>query len=83
MLSFEQFKAHFYAQNWVRRFIKRYEEQHSDVELETSLRKLYNNDDYYSVVDRLILWCDTEEGSEYWCSINRNFYSYVRNRSQE
>ena len=83
MLSFEQFKAHFYAQNWVRLFIKRYEEQHSDVELETSLRKLYDCSDYYSVVDRLILWCDTEEGSEYWCSINRNFCSYVRNRSQE
>lgn len=73
MLSFEQFKAHLYAQNWVRVFIKRYEEQHSDVELETSLRELYDQDDYSSVVDRLLQWSRTEEGRSYWLSIYRNF----------
>ena len=83
MLSFEQFKAHFYTQNWVRLFIKRYEEQHSDEELEASLQRLYNEDDYPYVVDRLLVWCRTEEGSSYWVSIHRNFSEYVRNCNQE
>ena len=84
MLSFEQFKAHFYAQNWVRLLIKRYEEQHSDEEeLEASLRVIYDQDDYYQVVDRLLIWCNTAEGHSYWCSINSNFREYVRNCSQE
>lgn len=81
MLSFEQFKAHLYAQNWVRVFIKRYEEQHSGEELETSLRELYDQDDYSDVVDRLLLWSRTEEGSSYWRSICYNFQEYVRNCS--
>lgn len=83
MLSFEQFKACFYSQNWVRIFIKRYEEQHGDEELEASLRELYNTDDCSCVVDRLILWSNTEEGHEYWRLKNRNFQEYVRNCSQE
>lgn len=83
MLSFEQFKACFYSQNWVRLFIKRYEEQHSNEEFEASLRKLYDDDEYIRVVDRLILWSNTEEGHEYWRLINRNFQEYVRNCSQE
>lgn len=81
MLSFEQFKAHLYAQNWVRLFIKRYEEQHGDVEFEASLRNLYDNDDYSDVVDGLLLWSDTEEGSSYWRSIHSKFFEYVRNCS--
>lgn len=81
MLSFEQFKAHLYAQNWVRLFIKGYEEQHSGEELETSLRKLYDNDDYPDVVDRLLQWRNTEEGSSYWCLKHNDFNRYVRNRS--
>lgn len=81
MLSFEQFKAHLYAQNWVRVFIKRYEEQHSGEELETSLLRLYNNEDYSDVVDRLLLWSRTEEGSSYWLLKHRDFNRYVRNRS--
>ena len=83
MLSFEQFKAHFYAQNWVRLFIKRYEEQHSGEELETSLRELYDTDDCSRVVDALLVWCNTEEGISYWHSIHNNFSEYVRNCSQE
>ena len=83
MLSLEQFKAHFYAQNWVRLFIKRYEEQHSDEELEASLRRLYNDDDYSHVVDRLLVWSRTEEGHSYWALINSNFYRYVCNCNQE
>lgn len=83
MFSFEQFKAHLYAQNWVRIFIKRYEEQHSGEELETSLRVLYDQGDYSSVVDRLLLWSRTEEGSSYWSSIHSKFFEYVRNCSQE
>ena len=81
MLSFEQFKAHLYAQNWVRVFIKRYEEQHSGEELETSLRKLYDDNDYSRVIDRLLLWSDTEEGRSYWRSIHCNFFEYVCNCS--
>lgn len=83
MLSFEQFKAHLYAQNWVRLFIKRYEEQHSDVELEASLLRVYNEGDYPNVVDRLIVWSRTEEGRSYWSSMHFNFQEYVRNCSQE
>lgn len=83
MLSFEQFKAHFYAQNWVRLFIKRYEEQHRDEELEASLRKLYDTDDCCRAVDILILWSNTEEGHEYWSLIHHKFSEYVRNCSQE
>ena len=83
MLSFEQFKAHFYAQNWVRLFIKRYEEQRGDEELEASLQAIYNNDDCDIVVGRLLLWYDTEEGYSYWSSINSKFFEYVRNCSQE
>ena len=83
MLSFEQFKAHLYAQNWVRLFIKRYEEQHSGEELEASLRKLYDDDDCGKVVDRLLIWSNTEEGHEYWRSIHSKFFEYVRNCSQE
>lgn len=81
MLSFEQFKAHLYAQNWVRVFIKRYEEQHRGEELETSLRELYINEDYSDVVDRLLQWSRTEEGSSYWRSIHSKFFEYVRNCS--
>ena len=81
MLSFEQFKAHLYAQNWVRVFIKRYEEQHSGEELETSLRELYDQDDYSRVIDGLLLWSDTEEGSSYWRSIHSKFFEYVCNCS--
>lgn len=81
MLSFEQFKAHLYAQNWVRLFIKGYEEQHRGEELETSLRVLYDQDDYLMEVDRLLLWSDTEEGSSYWRSIHSKFQEYVRNCS--
>lgn len=83
MLSFEQFKAHFYAQNWVRLFIKRYEEQHSDEELEASLQRLYNEDDYFCVIDRLLVWSRTEEGHSYWQLINSNFCKYVRDCNQE
>lgn len=84
MLSFEQFKACFYAQNWVRLFIKRYEEQHnSDEELETSLRELYDTDDCCRAVDYLITWSATAEGSSYWRSIHDKFFEYVRNYSQE
>ena len=83
MLSFEQFKSHFYAQNWVRLFIKRYEEQHSGEELEASLRELYDDNVCCRVVDCLIEWSRTEEGSSYWCGINNNFYRYVRDCSQE
>ena len=81
MLSFEQFKAHLYAQNWVRLFIKGYEEQHSGEELETSLRVLYDNEDYSDVVDRLLQWSRTEEGSSYWRLKHSNFQEYVRNCS--
>lgn len=81
MLSFEQFKAHLYAQNWVRLFIKGYEEQHRGEELETSLRALYDNDDYSGVVDRLLQWSRTEEGSSYWRLRYSNFQEYVRNCS--
>lgn len=81
MLSFEQFRAHLYAQNWVRLFIKGYEEQHRGEELETSLRVLYDQDDYSSVVDRLLQWSDTEEGSSYWRLRHSNFQEYVRNCS--
>lgn len=83
MLSFEQFKAHFYAQNWVRLFIKRYEEQRGDEELEASLRKLYDDNEHDRAVDFLIMWSGTAEGYNYWCSINSKFSEYVRNCSQE
>lgn len=84
MLSFEQFEACFYAQNWVRLFIKRYEEQHdSDEELETSLRELYDDNHYSEAVDYLLSWSCTAEGYSYWNSIHNKFYEYVRNCSQE
>lgn len=83
MLSFEQFKAHLYAQNWVRRFVKRYEEQNRGEELEASLRKLYDDGNCSSAVDYLIVWSSTAEGYNYWCSINNKFFEYVRDCSQE
>lgn len=83
MLSFEQFKAHFYSQNWVRLFIKRYNEQHVDIELNTSLKRIYDDGDCRNTVDRLLTWANTAEGRSYWSGVNEKFYHYVCDCNQE